>query len=92
MGSDERIVVAATHTFRPEGESICICQPGTGVEILLTGLARHVWEVLAVTRTPSIAELTRSVGGRGGAGSEVGDVLRYLCDLRLVEITEGGEW
>jgi predicted transcriptional regulator len=62
------------------------------VEILLTGLARHVWEVLSVTRPVSIAELTRSVGGCGDASSEVEDMLRYLCDLRLVEITDGGEW
>jgi len=91
MGNDQ-VVMLATHTFRPEGSCICICQPGTGSEVLLTGLARRVWEAVSGRRDISVGELCDLLGGGGADPEETRAVLEYLGNLRLLEVGDAPAW
>ncbi len=90
--SDDQVVMLATHTFRPEASCICVCQPGTGSEVLLTGLARRAWEVVSARRGINVGEMCALLSEDGADPTETRAVLAYLVNLRLLELGEAPAW
>jgi|YNPBryunderm2012_1023409.scaffolds.fasta_scaffold06764_5 hypothetical protein len=89
---DDQVVMLATHTFRPEANCVCVCQPGTGSEVLLTGLARRVWEMASARRGINVGEMCALLAEGGADPAETRAVLAYLVNLRLLELGEAPAW
>ncbi len=86
---EQLLILPATQGYHAEGDCLCVAQPSTGVEILLTGTARRVWEVVQAHRGLRVSELLHLAGGDP---SEVGDALVYLCKLGVLETSDPGGW
>ncbi len=86
------VPVVGTKTYRVEDHCICVCQPTTGEEILLTGVARRIWEEVENGHHETLADLLAALAREGGVAERVERVAMELVRLRLLELQEVTGW
>ncbi len=92
MGStidDDALIVPASQGYHAGEDCVCVAQPSTGVEVLLTGMSRRIWEVAQAHRGLPARDLVRFTGGDP---EEIRKALAYLCDLGVLEAADPGGW
>jgi hypothetical protein len=89
---DQLIPVLATNTYRVEDGCVCVCQPATGTEILLSGLARSVWEAIEQASGANVEAIALRTADSGCSQGAIHEVIRHLVDLRILELHEETGW
>lgn len=89
---DQLIPVLATNTYRFEDGCVCVCQPATGTEILLSGLARRVWEAVEQTGGSTVEAIALKTADSEYSQGAIHEVIRHLVDLRILELHEETGW